>query len=135
MPTNECLPYYESSDLTFEATAAVVGKRFVAPSGNRQSGPGLSTTSEGGNYRMAHCGAGLRAAGVSGYDTAINKKGVVEGQPGKIVPVTSGAAIAAGQEVQSDAVGKAVPVTTGRPVGLAMTGVGAVDLNAEIRLY
>src|SRR5215831_4376149 len=56
---NDCIPFYRpGEDVTVQASAAITGKRFIAPSGDRLSGPGLSATAEGSNYRGAHCGAG-----------------------------------------------------------------------------
>jgi hypothetical protein len=131
---NDCIPYYKpGADLPAAAGTAITGKRFIKVSANRQSGPGLSSTAEGSNYTMAQCVAGDKAVGVSMYDTPVNGKvGIVrEG----IVPVTSGAAVAAGQEVQSDALGKAIPLAAGKANGYCMSGVGGADLDCEILLY
>ena len=131
---NDCIPYYKpGQDLPAACSAAVIGKRFLKVSGNRQSGPGLSSTAEGSNYQVAQCVAGDKAIGVAMYDAPINGKvGVVrEG----IVPVTSGAAVAAGVEVQSDANGKAITLAAGKANGIAMSGVGATDLDLEVLLY
>lgn len=140
MPANESIPFHETSDFSAKATAAVTGKRFVRPSGSRESGPGLSSTSEGGNYLVAHCGAGLKACGVSTYDAAINTKVGVVGTPGRIVPVTAAAAIAAGAEVMSDATGQAITWTSAaseanRALGQAMTAASGAGVDAEIKLY
>jgi hypothetical protein len=140
MPANECRPFYETGDVTFQATAAVTGKRFLAPSGTRTSGPGLSATSEGSNYQMATCGAGAKPSGVSAYDVASGSKGPCLGQPGKIVPVTAGTGgVTAGQEVMSDATGQAVTWTSAaseanKRAGLAMATATA-GADAEIKLY
>jgi hypothetical protein len=133
VPDNVCTPYKDSSDITFRASAAVTGKRFVAPSGNRTGGPGLSTDLE--NLPVfAHAAAGARAFGVAAYDVPAGGRGPVHGEPGKIVPVRAGAAIAAGNEVEVGANGQAVPLAAGRPVGLAVSGA-ANGTDAEIRLY
>lgn len=133
MPDNVCTPFHMTSDLTFRATAAVTGKRFVAPSGNRTGGPGLSTDLEN-VYRMAHCPAGERSFGVSKYDVPIDEEGGAYGTPGRIVPVTATGAIAAGDEVEVGANGTATLLAAGVAVGLAMTA--AVDGgDAEIKLY
>jgi hypothetical protein len=131
--TNPSLAYFENGDVSFKATAAVTGKRFIAPSGDVTGGPGLSTDLEN-LYRGAHAGAGVKPFGVSKYDVANGGVGGVHGQPGKIVPVTAGAAITAGQEVQSDANGQAIPLAAGRPAGLAMSGA-ANGADAQIKLY
>jgi hypothetical protein len=109
---NDSIPYYTPAfDLPCQVTAAVTGKRFVAISAARVSGPLLAATADGGNYRVAQCGAGGRAVGVSKYD-----QGTVGGKLGihriGVVPVTAGAAITAGQDIMSDATGQAVPWTS-----------------------
>lgn len=133
MPANECIPYKESgSAITFKATAAVTGKRFVAPSGNRTGGPGLSTDLAN-VYQCAHAGAGAHAIGVSKYDVANGALGGAHASAGMIVPVTAGAALAAGQAVQSDANGQAIPLAAGVKLGVCMNGA-AGGADAEIRL-
>ena len=51
-----------------------------------------------------------------------------------IVPVTAGAAITAGQEVQSDATGQAIPLAAGKPAGLAMSGAAA-GADCQVKIY
>jgi hypothetical protein len=131
MPANECIPYKEpGSAFTFKATADVTGKRFVAPSGNRTGGPGLSTDLAN-VYQCAHAGAGAHAVGVSKYDAANGSLGGAH--TGGIVPVTAGAAIAAGQAVQSDATGQAIPLAAGVKLGVCLNGA-AGGADAEILL-
>jgi hypothetical protein len=48
--------------------------------------------------------------------------------------VVCGATITAGQEVQSDANGAAIPLAAGKANGIAMTGAAAAA-DAEIKLY
>ena len=128
----DCIPYRKpNEDIPGQCTAAVTGKRFLSVSGTRTSGPGLSNTAEGSNYRVAHTGAGLRSIGVSMWDAPINGKiGIIRGG---IVPVTAGAAITAGQEVQSDATGQAAPLTTGKSLGVAMADA-ALGADCEVSL-
>jgi Uncharacterized conserved protein (DUF2190) len=118
----DSIPYKKpGEDISGHASAAITGARFLAVSGDRTSGPGLATTAEGGNYRVAHAGAGARAVGVSMYDAPINGKvGILVGG---IVPVLAGAAIAAGAEVQSDATGQAITLAAGKSLGVCMSGV------------
>lgn len=123
---NENLGVYEpGADLTGRATAAVVGKRFVKITGDRS----------GGNIAVAHCAAGERAFGVSKYDqpTVGDIVGVMRGNS-RVTFVLAGAAIAAGQEVQSGANGVAIPKAAGIAVGYAVTGA-ADATDAEISLY
>ena len=129
---NDCIPFYRpGEDVTVQASAAITGKRFIAPSGDRLSGPGLSATAEGSNYRGAHCGAGLAAVGVSMYDCPIGGKvGIIMDG---IVPVTAGAALTAGHAVQSDGTGQAIVLASGVKLGVVMTGCSS-GADAEIAL-
>lgn len=137
MPDNVCTPIFEDSDVTYRATAAVIGKRFIAPSGARTGGPGLSTDLQN-VYRMAHAPAGGAATGVSRYDVPIDGLSSVFGQPGRIVPVTAEAAIAAGARLQVGAAGQAItqavaPATPGVAVAIAMSAaVAGADVEAKI---
>lgn len=132
---NECIPFKEpGSAVTAQATAAVVGKRFVRISGNRTSGPGLSATAEGGNYRVATANAAVRAFGVARRDAATGEKLGVWTQPGIIVPVFAEAAIAADAEVQVGAAGGVVPLAAGVAVGRCLSAA-LINTDAEIKLY
>lgn len=140
MPLNECIPWYEDGDrVTAEATAAVTGKRFVNASANRLSGPmipgtpqiGASDPVDGGNIRAAHAAAAGAAIGVSSWDAAIGEKFDVLAEG--ILPVTAGAAIAAGQRVEVGANGTAVPLAAGVAVGVAVDGA-ANGADAQIKL-
>ena len=123
---NECYPFYiPGGDLTGHATAAITGKRFLALSGDRQSGPGLAATAEGGNYKVAHATAAGYAIGVSDRDTALGGKVKVYCDFGYIVPVEAGADLDAGELVQVGTNGVAVPYTTGVPVGRCMTAAAS----------
>lgn len=138
MAENVCMPFYETSDITVQASAAVTGKRFVAPSANRTGGPGLSTSATN-VYVVAHAAAAAKPAGVSVYDAPSGGLLGIIGTPGRIVPVTAGAAITAGQQVEVGTAGQAVPLavapaTPGQAAGLAMTGA-AIGAAAEIKLY
>jgi hypothetical protein len=132
-PANLSTAYFEDGDVSFRATATVTGKRFIAPSADQAGGPGLSTDFEN-VYRCALAGAGVKPCGVAQYDVASGSRGPMHGKPGKIVPVTAGAAITVGVEVQSDATGQAIPLAAGRPAGLAMSGA-ANGADAQIKLY
>lgn len=142
MPLNPCVELFTEidDDLSVRATANVTGKTFGAISADIQSGPAVTTTAlpstwDGGNFQAATCGAGLKADGVFAYDAAAGVLVPLKA-PGKIVPVTSGAAITAGTEVMSDANGKAVPLTgTNRPCGKAFTTVTGSGLDVYVRVY
>lgn len=134
---NECHPFIEDSGqprLTGHVATAVTGKRLVAITG-RQAGPGLNTSTGGGNFTIAPCGAGAPAAGVAAYDGAVGAKVPVIGAPGTVLPITAGTGgVTAGQRVESDATGKVIPLATGAPIGICLVGAAA-NADAEIRLY
>lgn len=140
MPANEAFAYYEPGcRITAKASATVVGKRLLKISGNRTSGPLVnpvqaSDTTEGGVYQVAHAAASTDAiVGVAGWDAASGELVPVISEG--VVSVTSGAAITAGVPVMSDAAGKVIAATAAnRVIGIAMTGVGGADLDAEIKL-
>jgi hypothetical protein len=50
-----------------------------------------------------------------------------------IVPVTTGAAVTAGQQVQTDANGMAIPLAAGAIAGLAMSGAGS-GADCQVKL-
>ena len=129
---NEAIPYKRpGEDVTGYCTSAVTGKRCVQisaakPAGEKAEGVSLSatTTGGGGTYRIAlpsgagaNGGAAKMIFGVSKYDAAINKLcGVIrEG----IVPITTSAAVTAGQSLQVAADGTVVPFSTGVVIGYA----------------
>lgn len=125
MPANEAIPYFEDGDrLTGHCTATVRGKRFVVVSGNLQTD---------NNIAVAEAGAGAAAFGVAGYDGATGAKiPVITGN--QVVPVLAGAALTAGQQVQSDAAGRAIPLATGVSLGKVLTAQSTVDADAMIKL-
>lgn len=133
MPANVSTQYHETGNVSFHAAGAVVGKTFVRVSADRTGGPGLSTDLENA-WVMSTCGAGAKATGVAKYDVADQKSGGIHGQPGMIVPVTAGAAITAGQEVEVGAAGKAIPLASGKAVGQAMSGA-ASGADCPVKLY
>jgi Uncharacterized conserved protein (DUF2190) len=132
MPNNECIPVFEPADrLTGKVTpvGGVRGKRFVAVSADVTGG--LYGTE---NVNVAECGAGVRPVGVSAYDGVQNEQ-IPLITDHSWVPMPAGAAITAGQEVQSDAQGRPIPLAAGRPCGLAITSQGTVDADVLIKLY
>lgn len=145
---NECVPYkLPAISVSAKATAAIAGKRFIKISGNRTGGGGegaagattvgvgLSTDLEN-LYQVAQCVAKDNCFGVSGYDTPINGEvKVYKKAAGIIVPVTAGAAIVAGVEVESDAEGKAITLAAGRALGMCLNAVSGANKDAEILLY
>lgn len=105
---NQCIPLFQpGQEITVSPTAPVVGKRFVAISGN----------GAGDLIRVAHATAAGRAFGVVLYDQVADQPVPMlrEG----ILPVTAVGAITAGQQVQVGAGGRAAPFAAGIAVGTA----------------
>jgi hypothetical protein len=148
MPANECIPYKTLADtFTARCSATVTGKRFVKVSGNRTGGGGggaegsttvgvgLSTDPEN-VYKVAQCVAKDKAVGVSAWDGASGAEiKVYACAHGNIIPITAGAAIAAGAEVESDAEGRAITLAAGKALGYCMTAVAEAGKDAEILFY
>lgn len=137
---NDCIPWEEEGNrLPCQATAAVGGKRFVKVTGPRLSGPqipataqvGSSDPTDGARIQAAQCVAGDPSIGVSSWDAAIGEgfTAISEG----VVPVVAGAAIAAGQEVQADANGAAIPLAAGKKLGYAVDAT-ASGADAQVKL-
>lgn len=106
---NTCIPLFQpGQEITGSPTAPVVGKRFVAISGN----------GAGDLIRVAHATAAGRAFAVALYDQ-------VAGEPVPmlregILPVTAVGAITAGGRIEVGAGGRAAPLTAGVDVGTAV---------------
>jgi hypothetical protein len=139
-PTNLANPFYEEGDeLTGYCTAAVTGMTFVKISGPRQpGGPNLVNSAitdsvVGGTVSIAPCVSGDKVFGVAMYDQTLGNLVPVFRHP-KVMPVTAGAAIVAGQEVQADANGNAVPLAAGKAAGLALDSCASGAI-AQISLY
>jgi hypothetical protein len=135
---NAIVPLFEPGGrVTCRATAAISAGHFVAPSGDFEGGPAISVATPlvGGNLiKVAHCGAGLKALGVAVYDAAADGDPVPVLCGSKIiVPMVSTGAIAAGAQVQSDATGQAVVLSSGIALGLAVSAAASnivyVQLN------
>lgn len=133
MPSNVSNQYFETGNVTFRAQGAVVGKTFLGVAAEPTGGPALSTDLEN-LFVFKTAPAASRAVGVCKYDVADTQAGSVHGQPGMIVPVTCGAAVAAGVEVEVGAAGKAVPFGTGIKAGICVSGA-ANGADAAIKLY
>lgn len=133
---NECVAYYEDAErITVECTGAVVGKRFVTISADKRAGSlALSADALGGNIRVAQSVAGDRALGVADRDCPSGGRVGIYVHSA-IVPVTAGAAITAGQEVQADATGRAIPLAAGKALGIAVFAQATVNNDVGVRLY
>lgn len=132
---NDAIEFYAPGGyISAKATAPVTGKRCVKISGNRTSGPGLSATSEGSNYQVAHADAAGRIFGVAAWDAATGALVKIIKDPGTIVPIRCSAAIAAFQEVEVGASGQVIPRASGVAIGYATTAA-LINTDAEICLY
>jgi uncharacterized protein DUF2190 len=138
---NVVIPLFEpADDLTAAVTAAVTAGKFVKNSGSLQGGPlldlsGPTTPLVGGNLmQVAQCVAGDKAVGVSKWDAPAvgDVVGLFTGN--QVIPMTAGAAITAGVEVQSDANGNPITLAAGRPNGLAVS-TAANAATVYIKLY
>jgi len=100
--------------ITMRADGAIVGKRFVTHAGVQST-------------------AGDAAIGVSHYDAADGEEVAVI--TSGISVITAGGVVAIGDNVASDAVGKAVVATTGNSInGTAMTASAEADDEITIIL-
>ena len=134
-PVNEAIAFYDpGDDLSCHCEAAVTGKRFVAVSDPKQAGSlGLANDTLGGNIVVSPAGAGAAALGVATYDAALGAKvPVMRGH--KVVPVEAGAAMTAGDRVQSDASGRAITLAAGVPLGIVLNSPTAAGQIAVVAL-
>jgi hypothetical protein len=143
---NEAIPFWEDADdLPCYASAAIIGKRFVQITGSKHItgvgtgiNLGLDTAATGGQYvaglpsAAGAAGAGAICLGVAKYDAPLGATFGVK-RVG-ILPVTSSANIAAGQEVQVAVDGTVIPLAGGKAVGMCMTACVS-PADAEILLY
>jgi hypothetical protein len=117
---NDAIPFFEDGEeITCTATTAVIGKRFVAISGDLQAD---------GTVSVAPAGDNARAFGVAMWDAAVGKRVTVKTiESGHVMPVTvTGAAVAAGVALASAAAGLGRAAVAGeRAMGVVVTGVAA----------
>jgi hypothetical protein len=117
--------YEPGEDITGVATAAVTAKTFLAISGDRDVNGSLS---------VAPATAAGRIAGVAKNTAPIGGLVGISRGGGRVVYVTTSAAVTAFQQVQVGAGGTAVPGASGVAVGYALTSA-ASGADAEISLY
>ena len=115
---NECIPLSdEGENITAVTTAAVTGKTFLGVTG------ALAAGFPGSNVKVATTAAGAKPFGVAAYDAASSALvGVVKDG---VVPVTAGGTLAAGDEVEADASGKAIKLASGKAAGRAVSAATA----------
>lgn len=125
--SNECIPLYTpGATVTAEVAAAdVKGKTFVDLSGGMAGGLPKVKTATAASLKW---GVAVRDGKVGGRVPVIRAKGV-------ILPVTAGAAFAAGDELEVGAGGKAVKFNAGTKVGRALDAATAADKDVFIELY
>lgn len=154
MPANECIPLKSPAlTITGQATGTSRGKRFCKISAPRvgggiaggtsqvtTSGPGYGantlSTDTVDAYQIIECSvSGEQALGVLGWDLATGQVGTVYKHGiGHILPVVCGANITAGQEVQTDAQGRAIPLASGKSLGIALDSASS-GADCEILVY
>jgi hypothetical protein len=142
---NECIPYYEgpyTQTQTVHVGYAVTGKTFVGPiTGYQGQGPGLAAdplpAGDGGNQQVpAAPTAGGQAAGVAAWDAANGTKLTIIRGLHTQLPVTSGAAVTAGDLLAVDTQGRVLLATSGQYiVGKAHSTVGAAGVDVVVELY
>ena len=79
--------------------------------------------------------AGAKALGVAAYDVASGARGPVIVGPGHVVPVTCGAAVTAGSEVEANASGQAITKSAGVALGLALSTTTGSGQDLFVKLY
>ena len=115
--------YNDGSDLTCHATTKITGKTFVTYAGEMHRDLITVTTAD----------AGGPVAGVAKYDAdAETLIGVARGSS-RIITVTAGAPLAAGDKVEVGDGGKAVPLADGDLAGFSVAPAEA-DTDALISL-
>lgn len=112
-------PYFTPAEtFTGRTSEAVTGGRFLAITGPLL-GDAAGAIEGGGHPQVGHTAA-VRACGVAARDAVSGATVMIYG-PGNIVPVEAGAAVTAGQQVEADADGNAIPLAAGVRSGLALS--------------
>ena len=124
---NECIPLYQpGKHITTAVATAVTGKTFVDISG------ATLNPATGALISVAPATAAGKVLGVAAFDAAVGAQVPVIGEG--VVPVTAGAAITAGAEVEVGAGCKAITLASGKAVGRALT-TAANNADVYVRLY
>lgn len=141
-PLNQCIPFFEpGAELTAQASVALLGCRGVVidpAKTNFQSQDGLAASSADSNVWIKKPAAGAKIFGVTGWDVAQNKFVTIFRGPGMCVPIkaAAAAALAPGVEVEVDAAGEVVVLSTGKAIGMNMRNFSAGANNfAAVLLY
>ena len=124
---NECIPLYQpGKHITAAVATAVTGKTFVDISG------ATLNPATGALISVAPATAAGKVLGVAAFDAAVGAQVLAIGEG--VVPVTAGAAITAGAEVEVGTGGKAITLASGKAVGRALT-TAANNADVYVRLY
>lgn len=122
----DCVPaWIPGEQLTAFAAAALTGCRLVKISAAPQSD---------GTPTVNVPGAGDPCYGVAAQDAPINTAVMVY-RSSTILPVESGAAFAAGAELQCDASGRVITLAAGVKVGIAHQAAGAAGEFPIVALF
>lgn len=122
---NEAIPLYRpGADVSATPTAPVKGKTFVNVSG----------AIAGGLVKVAPATAAGPAFGVAAFDAPTGGTVAVIRGSKQILPVVAGGTLAAGEEVEVGAGGKAVKLASGKAVGRALDAAAA-DADVFIEIY
>jgi hypothetical protein len=141
-PLNQCIPFFEpGAEITAQASAALLGCHAVVidpAKTNFQAQANIQATSDDSNVWVKKPTAGARIFGVTGWDVAANKFVTIFRGPGMCVPIkaAAAAALAPGVEVEVDANGEVVALSTGKAIGQNMRNFSAGANNfAAVLLY
>lgn len=116
--------YKPGQELPVIAKTAIRGGRFARIS---------DTKDADGNYQCGECGLGQHADGVAQYDSDVtNGNRIALVRPPAVARVVPGAALSAGDIVQSDSQGRAIPYVGGTAAGAAALDTGVVGSNNAI---
>lgn len=126
---NECIPLYvPGGDVTVLAGAGgVTGKTFVNLSAAVDPAAGTLAT-------VVTATAAGQSSGVAAFDAAAGAVVPIIRTPGIVIPVTAGATIAVGAEVEVGTGGKAVTKSAGIARGKAWTA-GTANNDVFVELY
>ena len=132
---NECIPLYRpGADLTCTAGGAITGKTFVKVSAALVAGNPASNV-DSTLLTVVTDTAGAKDLGVADYDVASGARVPVIVGPGHVVPVTCGAAVTAGSEVEANASGQAITKSAGVALGLALSTTTGSGQDLFVKLY
>lgn len=120
----DCIPFWDDADeITCHANVALTGQRFATIVGPTVEGnPLIGLPVAGGDTFV-----------VVGRDVAAGDKVIGYGA-NLVVPVETAAAIAAGEEVEVNALGQVIPLAAGKARGKALDDA-ANGSTAMIRIY